>query len=57
MLNPAAGSYDVYVNAFATPGWSTSYPLLPVSSRHPLSSMDRGERVPTDGCSDRLAPG
>ena len=27
MLDPAAGTYDVYVNGFATPGGSTSYGL------------------------------
>jgi subtilisin family serine protease len=27
LLDPAAGSYDVYVNGFATPGGSTSYHL------------------------------
>jgi hypothetical protein len=27
MANPAAGTYDVYVNGFATPGGSTSYAI------------------------------
>ena len=36
MIDPAAGTYDVYVNGFATPGGSTSYGL----SNFVVSSAD-----------------
>ena len=38
LLSPAAGTYDVYVNGFATPGGSTTYAI----SNFVVPSADAG---------------